>query len=382
MRLMLEDGTVFMGESFGYAGAAAGEVVFNTGMVGYPESLTDPSYCGQILALTYPLAGNYGVPAFGEDERGLPVGFESARIQVTGLIVSQYVEIYSHHTAARSLGAWLIGEGIPAVTGIDTRALTKRLREKGTMLGKIETVDEETRFFDPNAANLVARVSPGEVVRLEPAGDAGTGRPPTVVLVDCGCKASIKRSLLDRGLEVVSVPHDHYFLGLDFDGVFISNGPGDPRMASAAIRHVGHALALGKPILGICLGNQILALAAGAETFKLKYGHRSQNQPCVEVSAGGEGGDGNGAGFGGPGAAASRRCVITSQNHGYAVRAGSLPDGWTTWFENANDGTVEGIRHDTKPFFGVQFHPEANPGPKDTAWIFDDFAKAVRRAAR
>jgi len=240
------------------------------------------------------------------------------------------------------------------------------------LLGKIETLEEETRFFDPNAADMLSRVSPKEIERLGPGAAAGGARPPTVVLVDCGCKAGIKRSLLERGMAVVSVPHDHYFLGLEFDGLVLSNGPGDPRTASAVVRHAEHALALGKPILGICLGHQVLALAAGAETYKLKYGHRGQNQPCL-MEPGNEGADRKDA---------PRRCFITSQNHGFAVRAESLPEGWEVWFTNANDGSVEGIRHRTKPFFGVQFHPEARPGPKDTVWIFDDFAKAVEGASQ
>jgi carbamoyl-phosphate synthase small subunit len=362
-RLVLEDGTVFEGRAFGHLAAAAGEVVFNTGMVGYPETLTDPSYHGQILVLTYPLVGNYGVPVYREDEFGLPVGFESTRIQVTGLVVSEHSARYSHHDAARSLDDWLRKAEVPAISGVDTRALTKRLREKGTMLGKLETVEGETTFFDPNVTQLVTAVSTTEVSRkATPKGDSA--RAPTVVLVDCGCKASIERSLLMRGLNVVRVPHDYYFLNLDFDGLVISSGPGDPKMCTATIRNVERALAVGKPILGICLGHQILALAVGADTYKLKFGHRSQNQPCSAAVGAGEVGG---------------RCYITTQNHGYAVRDEGLPAGWHIWFANANDGTVEGIRHATKPFCSVQFHPEAQPGPVDTTWIFDDFSDRVRQ---
>ncbi len=280
IRLVLEDGSVFEGTSFGFDRAQAGEVVFNTGMVGYPETLTDPSYRGQILTLTYPLVGNYGVPAYETGDYGLPKGFESEMIQVAGLIVSEYVDTYSHYTATRSLSEWLKSEEIPAISGIDTRALTRRLRDKGTMLGKIETGEEEVPFFDPNATDLISRVSPKEV-REYKAADTGK-KNPTVVVVDCGCKAHILRSLLDRGINLIRVPHDYYFLNMAFDGIFIANGPGDPMMARKTVNNVAHALAIGKPILGICMGNQILALAAGAETYKLKFGHRSQNQPCIE----------------------------------------------------------------------------------------------------
>ena len=362
-RLRLEDGSVVEGAAFGATGAVAGEVVFNTGMVGYPESLTDPSYAGQILVLTYPLVGNYGVPAFERDADGLTLAFESERIQAAGLVVWERSERYSHARAARSLDDWLKEEGIPGLAGVDTRALTKRLRTGGTMLGAIEPADaaEALPLTDPNATNLVAGVSVDEVTRH--AGAAADA--PTVVLLDCGAKVSIVRSLLRRGLAVLRVPHDHYFPGERLDGLVISNGPGDPTMCRAAIRNIERALALDVPILGICLGNQLLALAAGAETYKLPFGHRSQ--PCVELLPSGERG---------------RRCVITSQNHGFAVRAASLPDDWRLWFVNANDGTVEGIRHRSKPRWGVQFHPEANPGPVDSAWIFDDFAEAVRRGRR
>jgi carbamoyl-phosphate synthase small subunit len=365
--LSLEDGTVLEGTSFGCEAAAAGEVVFNTGMVGYPEALTDPSYRGQILVLTYPLVGNYGVPPYREDEYGLPLGFESDRIQVAGLVVSEHTLRYSHHSAARSLDDWLASEGVPALAGVDTRALTKRLRERGTMLGKIEVGSQKTDFFDPNASDLVRAVSARNVERRHAETNGADEEPPTVVLLDCGCKANIQRSLLRRGLNLVRVPYDHYFLGLDYDGLVISSGPGDPKICKETIRNVEHALAVGKPILGICLGHQLLALAAGAETYKLKFGHRSQNQPCLEL---------------GGSTQPDVRAVITSQNHGYAVREQDLPADWHLWFRNVNDGTVEGIRHAMKPFFGVQFHPEASPGPVDTAWIFDDFAARIRTGMR
>jgi len=259
-RLRLEDGSSFEGRLFGASVPVAGEVVFNTGMVGYPESLSDPSYAGQILALTYPLVGNYGVPSYDRDQFGLPVGFESDRIQVAGLVVLEHSEKFSHHLAARSLDEWLCSEDIPALAGIDTRALTKRT-----------SIDEPVVFSDPNASDLVATVSVDEIIRY----DSGDANGPTVVLLDCGCKSSIIRFLLRRGLNVVRVPYDHYFPALDFDGLVISNGPGDPRMCPAAIRNVERALALDVPILGICLGNQLLALAPKPAV------HRDQGIRCA-----------------------------------------------------------------------------------------------------
>jgi len=364
-RLRLEDGTSFEGELFGAPVPIAGEVVFNTGMVGYPESLTDPSYAGQILVFTYPLIGNYGVPPFCRDDSGLPIGFESDRIQVAGLVVAEHSERFSHNLASRSLDEWLRSEEIPAISGIDTRLLTKRLRAKGSMLGAIEPTlnDEPMALVDPNASDLVATVSIEEVVRYE-CGDANA---PTVVLLDCGCKSSIIRCLLRRHLNVIRVPHDHYFPGLEFDGLVISNGPGDPHMCRPAIRNVERALALDVPILGICLGNQILALAAGAETYKLPFGHRSQNQPCIEIDESG---------------ARGKKCVITSQNHGYAVHEKSLASDWRPWFVNANDGSIEGICHVSKPLRSVQFHPEASPGPVDSEWIIDEFAETLNGRIR
>ena len=344
-QLLLKDGSVFAGRSFGFSKAVAGEVVFNTGMVGYPEALTDPSYKGQILVLTYPLIGNYGVPA-NHSVNGLDDTFESGRMQITGLIVSEACSNHNHWNAAKSLKQWLHEQRVPALSGIDTRALTKRLRDQGSMLGKILVGEDDIGFHDPNKENLVSLVSIKEPV-VYPKGKK------RVVVIDCGCKNSIIRSLLDRDLTVIRVPWDYDFFCEEFDGVVISNGPGDPKICVKTVAHVMRAMEKDYPVFGICIGHQILALAAGSDTYKMKFGHRSQNQPCIMVG--------------------TKRCSITSQNHGYAVDDRTLPHGWKPWFINANDGTNEGIRHRSRPFMSVQFHPEAAPGPVDTNFLFDEF---------
>jgi carbamoyl-phosphate synthase small subunit len=344
-RLHLEDGPVFAGRLFGFPRSVAGEVVFNTGMVGYPESITDPSYKGQILVFTYPLIGNYGVP--GESTPAeLGAAFESERVQIAGLVVAEVSPQAHHWDAATSLPGWLAQQGVPALSGIDVRALTKHLRERGTLLGTICVGEERVEFRDPNKVNLVSQVSVREP-QIYPGGKK------RVVVVDCGCKTSIIRSLVTRGVSVIRVPWDYNFLGERFDGVLISNGPGDPKMCAETIRHVSKAMEKRYPIFGICLGHQILALAAGGDTYKLKFGHRSQNQPCTE--------------------AGTRKCYITSQNHGFAVDMQTLPGDWEPWFVNANDGTNEGMRHRSRPLLSVQFHPEARPGPVDTNFLFDRF---------
>jgi carbamoyl-phosphate synthase small subunit len=348
-RLVLEDGSVFAGQAFGFPSAVSGEVVFNTGMVGYPEALTDPSYRGQILVLTYPLVGNYGVPP-SASHGGLDASFESDAVQIAGLVVAESATEYSHWSATQSLDQWLGDQAVPGLSGVDTRALTKRLRERGVMLGKLVGAADDIPLRDPNQENLVALVSVKEPVTY------GAGRR-RVILIDCGCKHSIIRGLVDRGLTVVRVPWNHDFLDEDFDGLVISNGPGDPKMCVDTIEHVRRAMERGRPILGICLGNQILALAAGADTYKLKFGHRGQNQPCVQIG--------------------TSRCHITSQNHGYAVDETTLPPGWEPSFRNLNDGTNEGIRHRSAPFMSVQFHPEAAPGPTDTTFLFDQFVETM-----
>ncbi len=350
-RLILEDGSELLGSLAGAALPVAGELVFNTGMVGYPEALTDPSYAGQILILTYPMIGNYGVPGDQRDELGLPLHFESERVQVQGLVVGSLSADTFHWSAERTLNDWLEASRVPILAGVDTRALAKRVRESGVMLCKLVPGDEDIEWRDPNLSNLVAGVSVDEPVVY---GEEG----PRVVLVDAGAKASIVRGLVGAGARVLRVPWDYDFFGEDFDGICISNGPGDPKLADKTIEHVRRGLKERIPIFGVCLGNQILALAAGADTYTLKFGHRSQNQPCSEVG--------------------SRRCYVTSQNHGYAVNGATLPEGWREWFVNANDGTNEGIRHDWQPARSVQFHPEATPGPTDTAHLFQRFVEMLR----
>lgn len=348
-KLILEDGTVFEGTTFGSKKAVSGGVVFSTGMVGYPESLTDPSYRGQILVLTYPLIGNYGVPG-DEQEEQLCKYFESDRIQVQGLIVSEYCDAYSHWNATRSLSQWMQEFEIPGLSGIDTRALTKRLRERGVMLGKIVDDCNNVEFVDHDLRNLAAEVCVQEPVVYEKS-------KKRVILVDCGVKNNIIRAFLRRNITVIRCPWNYDFTREKVDGIVLSNGPGDPKTCVETIEHTRKALRNNTPILGICLGSQVLGLAAGADTYKLKYGHRSHNQPCAESGV--------------------KRCYMTVQNHGYAVDADPLPEDWREWFYNKNDGTNEGIIHISKPFFGAQFHPEASPGPDDTEFIFDMFVRAM-----
>ena len=346
--LRLANGTEFRGWSFGYDKACDGEVVFSTAMVGYPESLTDPSYSGQILCVTYPLIGNYGVPADGLDERGISRNFESGNIWVRGLVISEYSEDYSHWDAVRSLGDWMKQNRIPGIYGVDTREITKYLRDKGSMLGMIvpDGVDKDFPVDDPNLENQIAKVSCSEITEY------GSGEK-TVVLVDCGVKHNILRCFVERGIKVVRVPWDYDFTGMEYDGLFISNGPGNPEFCNKTVAHLRKAMKSERPAFGICMGNQLLARAAGASTYKLKYGHRSHNQPVRMVG--------------------TNRCFVTSQNHGYAVDDSTLGKDWEPWFVNMNDGTNEGIRHKSKPFFSVQFHPEASSGPTDTDFLFDEF---------
>lgn len=345
--LVLEDGTTFEGMSFGYGEPIAGEVVFCTGMVGYPEALTDASFARQILIMTYPIMGNYGVP---ESAR-----WESDKIHAAGLIVSDYNPIPSHRQSTMSLGTWLQQQRVPALEIKDTRLLTQYIRTHGTMLGKIvfDSNEGDVPFYDPDADNLVAQVSTEQVVQQ------GTGET-TIVLIDCGAKRNITQCLLSRNVRVITVPWDYDLFSssndFDFDGIVVSNGPGDPRMAAKTIETLRTVLERKIPTLGICLGHQLLALAAGGDTYKLKFGHRSQNQPCLLHG--------------------TKRCYITTQNHSFAV--GTLPPEFTPWFINANDGSNEGMRHRDLPFLSVQFHPEAAPGPVDTEWVFDSFLDSIK----
>ncbi len=338
-RLDLVDGTTFKGLMPSWQhNSTIGEVVFNTGMSGYVESLTDPSYAGQILVFTYPLIGNYGVD---------PAAAESGKIQVKGVVVSEAALNYSHSRSDRSLLAWLGEQNVPILIGVDTRALTKHLRVKGTMIGSIGS----------QPSNLKRLKLAASFVTIAKPRTWGAKHKKKVILVDCGAKENIRRSLLKLPLQVKQVPYNYDYTLEAYDGVVLSNGPGDPTDYQATIDITRKALSLGKPVFGICLGNQVMALAAGAKTYKLKYGHRGHNQPCFEIG--------------------TSRCYITSQNHGYAIDEQSLPKNWTVSFRNLNDRSVEGIEHRSQPFFSVQFHPEACPGPTDTAWLFERFYQSL-----
>ena len=353
--LVLSDGTKFHGKSFGYDVPVAGEVVFNTAMMGYPESLTDPSYAGQLLTMTFPLVGNYGVPPFTIEESGIPTFMESDRIYASALIVSDYTEEHSHWNAVESLADWLKREHVPGITGIDTRELTKVLREHGVMMGKILFDDEPDNIpeADYEGVNFVDRVSTKEIIRY----NEGAGKK--VILVDCGVKANIIRSLITRGVEVIRVPWNYDYTGMEYEGLFLGNGPGDPDMCNDAVEIIRKQMSMNKkPICGICMGNQLLSKAAGAKIYKLKYGHRGHNQPVRMVG--------------------TDKCYITSQNHGYAVDASTLDKDWQELFVNMNDGSNEGVRHKENPWFTSQFHPEACSGPVDTYFMFDKFVETLK----
>lgn len=364
--LVLEDGSFFVGSGMGSPGISVGEVVFNTGMVGYTEAMTDPSYKGQILCFTYPLIGNYGVPPYLSDCYGLPLHFESGKIQVEGVVIHKLCTDPSHWGSAKTFESWLLEEGSRGIYGVDTRRLTLKLRRYGTLKGAIHVSDEPS--IDKALWSLKSSKNYGD---LDFAGQVSTkvptvyrGGPLRVAVIDCGIKASILRALLSREVTIIRLPFNasaEEVLSYSPDGIFLSNGPGDPRRYFSTIETVRSLLETNKPVFGVCLGNQLLSLAMGGETYKLRYGHRGQNKPCLDLETG--------------------RCYITSQNHGYAVSSQSLPDtGLEVWFINADDKTVEGIKHKTRPLFAVQFHPEGNPGPHDTEWIFDMFLNIMRRS--
>ncbi|KAK4155799.1 protein pyrABCN [Chaetomidium leptoderma] len=395
--LELEDGAAYQGYSFGAPKSISGELVFQTGMVGYPESITDPSYRGQILVITFPLVGNYGVPprdALDELLGDLPAHFESSQIHIAGLVTATYAgEDFSHFLANSSLGTWLKEQGIPAMYGVDTRALTKRIREKGSMLGRMLLENkglangangdaegfelpgkmgdwkphfESVDWVNPNEKNLVAEVSIKAPKLYRPAAASAlnhpSGRPLRILCLDVGMKYNQLRCFLKRGVEVLVCPWDYDFRTETYDGLFLSNGPGDPAIMEPTVKRIAAALSENRtPIFGICLGHQLLARAAGAKTVKLKFGNRGHNIPCTSMVTG--------------------KCHITSQNHGYAVDAPTLPTGWQELFVNANDGSNEGVMHMDKPHFSVQFHPESTPGPRDTEFLFDVFIQTVSKCA-
>ena len=363
--LLLEDGTLFLGRGFGADATVVGELVFNTGMVGYPESMTDPSYSGQVLTFTYPLIGNYGVPsAQDKDVFGLPRYFESGAIKVKGIVVQEYCQKPSHWAAVQTLSSWMAREGVPGIEGIDTRALVSTIRERGVMMCVMSAGDqvanrrelrrllEEAARYD--SVDFVKRVS---VKKAQTYGEAER----KIVVIDCGVKESIIRNMLGRGYAVVRMPFDSSYgevMKHDPAGVIVSNGPGDPRLCVETVKTTARLVDSEIPVLGICLGEQVLGMSQGGETYKLKYGHRGQNKPVVDLLSG--------------------RGYVTSQNHGYAVDPKSISKtDLKPWFVNGDDKTVEGLVHGTRPAIAVQFHPEAAPGPYDTEFVFDRFTEMI-----
>ncbi|MEM3712512.1 MAG: glutamine-hydrolyzing carbamoyl-phosphate synthase small subunit [Thermoproteota archaeon] len=360
--IVLADGTVVHGEGFGAVGEVDGEFVFNTGMVGYVESITDPSYWGQILIQTYPLIGNYGVN---------PEDFESDGPKIRGFVVRECIDTPSHKTSVMSLSEWLEKESIPGISRVDTRMLTQKIRVKGTQLGILkvyyedesidldELLERAKMVQDPNKRNLAAEVSTKKIIEHAPVKENGF----KIVLIDFGVKKSIVLNLLELGFRVVQVPHDtslEKIMGLEPDGILVSNGPGDPAILDHAFKTVRGLIEYGLPVFGICLGNQLISLALGATTYKLKFGHRGQNHPSIDLETG--------------------RVLITSQNHGFAVSKESLGgSGLRLTHLNVNDGTVEGVEMEGKPVFGVQFHPEASPGPFDARIYFEKFLKLIEK---
>ena len=361
--LVLQDGSVYAGEPFGAPGTAFGEVVFNTSMTGYQEILTDPSYAGQIVMPTYPLMGNYGI----SDQ-----DVESRRVQVAGFVVREHSAHASHFQSSGTLHDYLVAEGIPGLWGVDTRAITRRLRSSGVMMGCVTSqlaapeamarLREAPRYDD---LDLVTSVSTEDMYRWERTeGDGAVPGEMHIVVTDGGLKYNILRNLRSRGCSVTVVPAHmpaEEILGLKPDGMVFSPGPGDPALLGYAVETV--TALIGKfPIMGICLGHQLLARAFGARTFKLKFGHRGGNHPVRDLVTG--------------------RVQITAQNHGYTVDADTLPAGLEVSHVNLNDGTVEGVAHREFPIVGIQFHSEASPGPWDNAYLFDRFLTLVKEVVR
>ncbi len=354
MKLYLSNGQSFEGHSFGANTQNDGEIVFTTGMTGYLETLTDPSYYGQIVVFTFPLIGNYGV--FDPDTifPNVDRTYESDKIWVKGVVLTEVSKEFSHCLATSSFADWLKSQNIPAISGVDTRAITQVLREEGCILGSLGTT-EPKKYEDPLAGRYVPEVVPSSVEILEPKNPCGK----TIAFIDCGAKNGILRNFLARGIRIIRCPFDQNPFELDekFDGLFVSNGPGDPETVHETIAITRQALEKKIPIFGICLGNQILALAAGGKTKKMKYGHRGVNQPVQDLN--------------------TKKCLVTSQNHGYEVDDTMLPKDFEVWFRNLNDQSVEGIRHKSLPIFSVQFHPEACSGPEDAQYLFDEFTKML-----
>ncbi|KAG5918722.1 Amino-acid acetyltransferase, mitochondrial [Claviceps pazoutovae] len=362
--LTIRDGPVFNGKAFGANANVSGEAVFTTSLVGYNESLSDPSYRGQILVFTQPLIGNYGVPSSTQrDEYNLLKYFESPHLQCAGVVVSDVALQYSHWTAVESLGQWCAREGVPAISGVDTREIVTYLREQGSSLARISVgdeydADEDESYIDPGQINLVKRVSTKAPFVVE-----SPGANLHVALIDCGVKENIIRSLVSRGASVTVFPYNYpiHKVADYYDGVFISNGPGDPTHCQETVYNLASLMESSSiPIMGICLGHQLLALAVGARTIKLKYGNRAHNIPALDLTTG--------------------QCHITSQNHGYAIDASTLPSDFKEYFVNLNDGSNEGMMHKTRPIFSTQFHPEAKGGPMDSSYLFDKYLDNVRLA--
>ena len=361
--LMLQDGRYFQGIGFGATKIVSGELVFNTMTgAGYLETLTDPSYWGQIVIMTHPLVGNYGVPPWEKDKYGITKYFESDSLKVTGYVVNECCKHPTHYQSVKSLDDFLNEQGVPGIEWIDTRAVTKILREEGVQLGVLAVYDigeepdiDELKHIankaeDPNLRHLVSEVSTKEVMTYKPSNSFGK-----VVLLDMGLKLNILRNLVKRNLEVIVVPYNHSYeqiMSYNPEGVFISNGPGDPALCKSAIEVSRRLIENSIPTMGICLGNQILALGAGASSYKLKYGHRGGNKTVIDIQ--------------------SQKCYITSQNHGFCVK-GFEKGGFKEILRNIDDNSNEGIEHISKPLFAVQFHPEACPGPLDSLYLFDKF---------